>query len=223
MKGFLNGFYGILCLFVLGACGEDAKVNSVANMRNGGDALAPLDCRNSPAKTKLALTQQPEDFRHIPAEELVARHEENPVSLCGLMRANPDVKLVIIQFASLDCYQCLKWIDRLHGEIDQYGLDILQVPILSGEPARSTPDDLLSLKGSLATDALWLRDSTGEVWRFFNREIATPEKVSPMVVVMDGAARGFLISELGQGLKEFIEKANSTLKAGLAPYGEAKK
>jgi hypothetical protein len=139
------------------------------------------------------------------------------------MRANPDVKLAIFQFTSLDCYQCLKWIDRIHGEIDQYGLDILQVPILSGDPTRSTPDDLLSLKGSLAPDALWLRDSTGEIWRFFNREIATPEKVSPMAVVMDGAARGFVISELGQGLKEFIEKANTTLKVGLAPYGEPSK
>ncbi len=223
MKGFLSGFCGIMCLFVLGACGEDAKVDSVANVRSGGDALAPLDCRTNPAKPKLALTQQPEDFRHVPAEELVARHEENPVSLCGLMRANPDVKLAIIQFASLDCYQCLKWIDRLHGEIDQYGLDILQVPILSGDPNRSTAEDLLSLKGSLATDALWLRDSTGEVWRFFNREIATPEKVSPMVVVMDGAARGFLISEPGQGLKEFIDKANTTLKVGLAPVDGAVK
>lgn len=218
MKWILRGIL-VMCLV---ACGKEAKVASVNLNRSSGDALAPLDCRNKPGQGNLAMNLQQGDFRHIPAEELVARHEDTPVSLCGMMRANPEIKLAVIQFASLDCYQCLKWIDRLHGEIDQYGLEVIQVPILAGSPERSTEADLLSLKSSLAGDALWLRDSTGELWRFFTPDLNALEKVSPLTVIMDLGARGFSTSEAGKGLKELIENANTTLKVGLPPVSTPK-
>ena len=77
------------------ACGGGGKsISPASGFRSSGDALASLDCRQKGAK----LTLEQGEFRHIPAEEVVGRLEESPLSLCGVMRANPDVKLALFQY-----------------------------------------------------------------------------------------------------------------------------
>lgn len=207
------------CLWLVGlsslACGGGGgkSIAPVSGFRSNGDALASLDCRPKGAK----LTMEQGEFRHIPAEEIMGRHDENPVSLCGVLRDNPDVKIALFQFTSLECFSCQKWIERIYAEIENYGFDIIQVPILTGKSDRITPEDLNKLKENLAPDALWMRDSTGEMWRFFSPDPALGEKVQPLTVAMDAGARGFYCIEQSFGLKQFVDTSNSLMKVGLNP------
>lgn len=201
-----------MCLFELVGCGGGGGGGSGSSSgRASGDALASLDCRNKDG-AKLELLD--DGLRHIPAEDLVVRQDDAPLSLCGTMRANPNVKLTMFFFTSLECYQCTKWIDQIYGEAESYSLDLLPVVILAGDPLRTTQADVGGLKAQVAGDAVWARDTSGDVWRFFAPDSPS---VVPTLVLMDGAARGVTITDQKTNLKAIIDKANTLMKLGLKP------
>lgn len=204
-----------MCLGFLGCGGSKSPIAPIKGGRTSGDALAPLDCREE----GLNLTLEQGEIRHVPAEELAGRLEDGAVSFCGVMRSNPDAKLALFQFTSLECYGCQKWIERLYDEIEKYGLDIIQIPVLTGKTDRVSAEDMKALKANLAPEALWMRDSTGELWKFFTPDPTLGEQVQPLTVAMDAGARGFFCIEQSFGLKQFVETSNTLMKVGLAPVG----
>lgn len=182
----------ILAAWILTACGvqEDAKQEPKAV--DTADLTEALNCAAVPAPAA-ALTADPE-LRAVPADQLRLLNGETQQSLCDLFRAGGK-KTMVVQFVSVRCYACMKWIDSVQNGLAKKGYtDVLPVVVMTDRLETLNEDEAKALKRDLARKSTWVHDFYGDLWTFFGTtpwDPGTEPTLKPVLVAMDGDARGY--------------------------------
>lgn len=212
----------IIFLLCVTACGGGSKSSQGSGSRRGsGDVLKSLDCSASSdgggqAGSELTLgLLASQELRHVPAEDLMLLEGKSIVSFCDIMRANAGAKLALFMFTSASCYKCQKWIEKIAGGLGEYGNTVLPIAVVSESNLKMSDTDLEELKEQVAPDLIWVRDPEKAVWSFFAPVDDPQKRVTPALLEMDTAARGFLLDDTALEAKDLVEEANTNLGLGL--------
>jgi hypothetical protein len=202
-------------------CGSKKSGSTVPSgtAKSSGDVTRELNCTGDKTTKaedaeELALIADDEgnvEPRRVPAEDLIVQEGKASISLCNMMRANPDSQLAMFFFTRASCFKCSSWIQKVAAGMEPYGNKILPVAIVSESPSILSDADMDALKGEVAPEFVWVRDPDGEVWDFFAPDQGASNRMIPMVIEMDGGARGFALEDTGLEAKDLIDQATKVL------------
>lgn len=184
--------------------------------KSSGDVTRELNCGGDKADDGEELTLIDDDGsiadpRRVPAEDLIVQEGKASISLCNMMRANPDSQLAMFFFTRASCFKCSSWIQKIASGLEPYGNKILPVAIVSETPSILSDADIDALKGEVAPEFIWVRDPDGEVWDFFAPDQGASQRMVPMVIEMDTGARGFALEDTGLEAKDLVDQATKVL------------
>ena len=206
--------WGLLAALVVVGCGSGGKKSPITPSSSSGDVARELNCsgeqENEPEQLELADTGDVE-LRRVPAEDLIVQQGQATISLCNMMRANPDSKLGLFFFTRASCFKCTSWIQKVAAGLEPYGNKVLPVAIVSDSPAILSDADIDEIKEDVAPEFVWVRDPDGEAWQFFAPDQGASQRMVPMVVEMDTGARGFSLEDTGLESKDLIDQATEIL------------
>ena len=195
----------ILVALVAG-CGAHIKkkVPDTQVKRGDSDLQRSLDCSAEGLQLDDSLLYR------IPAEDVLLTKDEVETNLCAMLRQSSK-PLTIVQFASVECYACQRWIDQIDSEIKAGGyIDIAHVVIFSSPVVVLPEENAKRLILEMAPRADYAMDYNGSAWRFFSPNVDAVDVV-PMMVVMDSKARGFAVADAKKRLKAILTLANENL------------
>lgn len=209
----------LVVLMAIG-CGSGRKKSGSTlpgdTARSSGDVTRELNCGGEKADEgeELALIDDDGSVaepRRVPAEDLIVQEGKASISLCNMMRANPDSQLAMFFFTRASCFKCSSWIQKVAAGLEPYGNKILPVAIVSETPTILSDADIDALKGEVAPEFIWVRDPDGEVWDFFAPDQGASQRMVPMVLEMDTGARGFALEDTGLEAKDLVDQATKVL------------
>lgn len=206
--------WGLLVALLAVGCGSQSKKSTPTPPASSGDVTRALNCggEQEVEGEELTLADTGDGSRRrVPAEDLVVQQGEATISLCNMMRANPDSELGLFFFTSAGCFKCTTWIQKVAAGLEPYGNKVLPVAIVSNSLSALSDAEIDEIKEDAAPDFVWVRDPAGEVWNFFAPDQGAIQKIVPMVIEMDRGARGFSLEDTGLEAKDLIDQATEIL------------
>lgn len=192
-------------------CGSDGSGAAALGPRSS-DMMRAVDCG---ASAELALQ---DELRHVPAADVSVSRDGAPLSLCELLKESGK-SLAIFQFAGIKCHSCLRWIEKVNGELGPYAESVLPVTVIIDDQILLTDVEMETVKSEVAPNAVWTRDLTGEAWRFFG-PVDKQEVPTALAVVFDRAARGFVTSDTALTAAALVDRANEAMGVGVQPKAD---
>lgn len=217
MKILKNMIFLTAVLMLVTACGVQLKKKIPDADLSGpqdADLTRAVNC-GATTGADVALTLADDALRKVPAESIILTRDSVENDLCSRLRLNGK-QLAIIQFASVECYACQRWIDLIDTEIVAGGYtDIAHVVIFSDNILALNERGAKRIIDEMAPNADWGMDYSGAAWRFFTPGFDQTDDVMPTVIMMDMEARGFLVTDPKLKLADLLELSNVNL--GIKP------
>ncbi len=201
----------------LSACGKDDTLTRAGGtvVARGADLTVASACDAAPAA--LALNDAG-GLRHVPAESLRVVQGSTVRAMCDLLKDAPK-PLAVFQFASVTCFPCMQAAAKLNADLKAkgFGDSVLSVLVLTDPLGLLSADDERRLKRDVAPAATWVYDDFQDLWKFFSPGAAGAElpAVTPLLIAMDAAQRGFASDDTAGDAAALVARANTLLQLGI--------
>lgn len=216
MTNLKSIFFFALATFALSACGRgDDAIKSSVGSAKGADLTVAVSCAQNDAA---ALALDGRDMRHVPAESLRVVQGNVVRSLCDVVKESGKA-LAVVQFTSVTCFPCMQLVSTLNKSLADKGVasSVLSLVVVTDPLGMLSADDERRIKRDVASGATWVYDDFQDLWKFFSPGPAAGvvPAVTPLIVAIDGAMRGFANDDVSGDAGALVAKANEVLGTGL--------